>query len=225
MTSRATALLEVLAVTGVAYLTRAALHRFGAGFASGAVATVLALVLATILLRRRGTGWRDLGFRRPSSLGGAALWTVGLLLADMLLVPSLVFVLANALHLPAQRLEAFDQLRGNLTLYLELLVPITWGSAGFGEELLFRGFLMRRLTDALGGTGRAELAAVVGQAILFAFGHAYLGPRGMLNAGVLGLFGALFYLWNGRNLWPLFIAHGLVDSVGLTVLFLGIAHG
>lgn len=212
-------------VTGVAYLTRAALHRFGAGFASGAVATVLALVLATILLRRRGTGWRDLGFRRPSSLGGAALWTVGLLLADMLLVPSLVFVLANALHLPAQRLEAFDQLRGNLPLYLELLVPITWGSAGFGEELLFRGFLMRRLTDALGGTGRAELAAVVGQAILFAFGHAYLGPRGMLNAGVLGLFGALFYLWNGRNLWPLFIAHGLVDSVGLTVLFLGIAHG
>lgn len=222
--SRATALFEVLAVTGIAYLTRAALHHFGAGFASGAVATVIALVVATIFLRSRGTAWRDLGCRRPPSMRIAAIWTLGLFLADMLLVPSLVFVLANALHLPAQRLEAFDQLRGNLALYLELLVPITWGTAGFGEELIFRGFLMRRLTDAFGGTARAELAAVLGQATLFAFGHAYLGPRGMLNAGALGLLGGLCYLWNGRNLWPLFIAHGLVDSVGLTALFLGLAH-
>ena len=222
--SRATALFEVLAVTGIAYLTRAVLHHFGVGFASGAVATVVALVVATTLLWRRGTGWRDLGCRRPPSMPIAAMWTVGLFLVDMLLVPSLVFVLANALHLPAQRLEAFDQLRGNLALYLELLVPITWGSAAFGEELMFRGFLTQRLTDALGGTGRAELVAVVGQAALFAFGHAYLGPRGMLNAGALGLLGGLCYLWSGRNLWPLFIAHGLVDSVGLTVLFLGSAH-
>ena len=154
----------------------------------------------------------------------AAIWTLGLFLADMLLVPSLVFVLANALHLPAQRLEAFDPLRGNLALYLALLVPITWGTAAFGEELIFRGFLVRRLADALGGTARAELAAVVGQATLFAFGHAYLGPRGMLNAGALGLLAGLCYRWNGRNLWPLFIAHGLVDSIGLTVLFLGVAH-
>jgi hypothetical protein len=65
---------------------------------------------------------------------------------------------------------------------------------------------------------------VLGQATLFAFGHAYLGPRGMLNAGALGLLGGLCYLWNGRNLWPLFIAHGLVDSVGLTALFLGLAR-
>ena len=46
--SRATALLEVLAVTVIAYLTRAALQRFGAGFASAAVATtVVALAVAT----------------------------------------------------------------------------------------------------------------------------------------------------------------------------------
>lgn len=224
VTSRTSALLEVLAVTVIAYLTRAALHRLGAGFASGAVATVAALALATFFLRRGGAGWRDLGCRRPSSLSTAAMWTVGLFAADMFLIPPLVFVFANALHLPAQRLDAFDQLRGNRALYLELLVPITWGSAAFGEELIFRGFLTRRLTEALGGTGRAELAAVVGQATLFAFGHAYLGPRGMLNAGALGLLGGLCYRWNGRNLWPLFIAHGLVDSVGLTVLFLGVAH-
>jgi uncharacterized protein len=224
VTLRATAFFEVLAVTAIAYLTRAALHRFGAGFAGGAVATVVALAVATFFLRRRGTGWRDLGCRRPPFMRTAAIWTTGLFLADMLLVPALTSLFANALHLPAQHFEAFNRLRGNLALYLVLLLPITWGSAAFGEELLFRGFLARRLADALGGTGRAELAAVVGQATLFAFGHAYLGPRGMLNAGALGVLAGLCYRWNGRNLWPLFIAHGLVDSIGLTVLFLGVAH-
>jgi hypothetical protein len=32
------------------------------------------------------------------------------------------------------------------------------------------------------------------------------------------------YWANDRNLWPLIIAHGLVDSVSLTVLRLGVAH-
>lgn len=224
VTSRAIALFEVLAVTAVAYLTRAALHRLGAGLGSGAVATVVALAVATLLLRRRGAGWGGLGCQRPPSMRAAAIWAAGLFLADMLLVPVLVSASADALGFPAQRLEVFDQLRGNLVLYLALLIPISWGTAGFGEELIFRGFLTRRLADALGGSGRAELVAVIAQATLFAFGHAYLGPRGMLNAGALGLLGGLCYRWNGRNLWPLFLAHGLVDSIGLTVLFLGAAH-
>jgi uncharacterized protein len=224
VTSRATALLEVVAVIAIGYLTRAALHLFVGGLASGAVATVVVLAVATWLLRRRGTGWSDLGCRRPPSMRTAAIWTAGLLLVYMLLVPALTSMFANALRLPAQRLEVFDQLRGNLVLYLMLLIPITWGTAAFGEELIFRGFLARRLADALGGTGRAELVALVGQATLFGFVHAYLGPRGMLNAGALGLLAGLCFRWNGRNLWPLFIAHGLVDSIGLTVLFLGLAH-
>jgi membrane protease YdiL (CAAX protease family) len=70
----------------------------------------------------------------------------------------------------------------------------------------------------------AETAAAFGQATLFALGHSYLGPRGMLNAGALALVAGLGYRWNGRNLWPLFMAHGLVDSVGLTALYLGVAH-
>lgn len=222
--SRVNALFEVLILTAIAYLTGAALHHFGAGFGSGAGATLVALAVATLLLRRRGVGWRDLGCRRPPLMRVAAIWTAGLFIADMLFIPPLTSMLGNALHLPPQRFEAFSHLRGNLALYLALLIPITWGSAAFGEELLFRGFIVRRLTDALGGTERAELAAVVGQATLFAFGHAYLGPRGMLNAGALGLLAGLCYRWNGRNLWPLFIAHGLVDSIGLTVLFLGLSH-
>jgi uncharacterized protein len=222
--SRNIALLEVSGVAGVEFAIHAILRRLGAGVGVGSLSIIVTLALATWLLRRRGVSWSDLGFRRPQNLGAAAAWAVGLFLVDMLLVPPLISMLSATLGLQRQHLEAFDDLRGNLARYLVLLIPIGWGSAAFGEELIYRGFLTRRLSDALGGTGIAEIAATLGQAVLFALGHSYLGPRGMLNAGALGLVSGLSYRWNGRNLWPLIIAHGLVDSVGITALYFGVAH-
>jgi uncharacterized protein len=224
MNSRTAAMVEVLVVSATAYAVRTVLHRWGAGFSAGAASTILAVLVATWLLRRRGNSWGNLGLRRPARMRSAVLWTVALFFAAMLLVPLVVTAISNALHLPAQQLEVFARLRGNLALYLVLLIPVSWGTAAFGEELVCRGFLQRRLTDAFGGGRGAEMGAVLGQAMLFGLGHAYLGPRGMLNAGALGLLSGLCYQMNGRNLWPLFIAHGLVDTVGMTVLFLGLAH-
>jgi membrane protease YdiL (CAAX protease family) len=225
MSPRIAALLEVLLVSAVAYLSRSLLHRWGAGFAAGAASTMLAVLAATLLLRRRGNSWHELGLRRPARMRSAALWAVALFLAAMLVAPPAVTAIANALGFPPQHLEAFASLRGNLVLYLVLLIPISWGTAAFGEELICRGFILRRLTDAFGGGRAAGIGALLGQATLFGFAHAYLGPRGMLNAGALGLLSGLCYQLNGRNLWPLFVAHGLVDTVGITVLYLGLAHG
>jgi uncharacterized protein len=222
--SRTAALFEALAIVVVGFGARAGLHHLGTGVGGGALSVVVTLALATWLLHRRGLSWSDLGCRRPQHIGTAATWAVGLFLVDMLVIPPLMSMLADAFNLSAQNLEAFADLHDNIRRYLLLLIPIGWGSAAFGEELLYRGFIARRLTDGFGGTVNAETAAAFGQATLFALGHSYLGPRGMLNAGALALVAGLGYRWNGRNLWPLFIAHGLVDSVGITALYLGVAH-
>jgi membrane protease YdiL (CAAX protease family) len=104
-----------------------------------------------------------------------------------------------------------------------MLFPVTWGAAAFGEEMLFRGFMMTRLLAIIGSDGFAARAlAVIGQAALFAAGHAYLGPRGVIAAGLLGVVFSTLYFRNGRNLWPLFIAHGLIDTVSLTLLYFGV---
>jgi uncharacterized protein len=222
---QAAAILEVILVAAFGMATHGLLRHLGAGFVGGGLATLMTAALATWLLRRRALGWRDLGWRRPAHLGLAAAWTLGLFLIAMLLVPLTVTLIANALDLPAQNFSAFADLPGNLARYLVLLIPIAWGTAAFGEELIFRGFIANRLADALGNTKIADTAAVLGQATLFGLAHSYLGPRGMLNAGALGLASGIVYRLNGRNLWPLFIAHGLVDSVGITAIYLGIAHG
>ena len=233
---RAAALLEVVTVVAAGYGTQAVLRVSGVGAGAGALSIVLSLVLATGLLRRRGSGWRDLGLRHPGRIGAAAAWTLGLFAIDMLALMPLMSMLSSALALPAQNLGVFDRVRGDLASYLVLLIPAGWGTAAFGEELLFRGFIMQRLADALGGGRAASSAsgsaavvaaavfAALGQAALFAMAHAYLGPSGMLNAGALGLAASVVYRFNGGNLWPLVIAHGLVDSVGITAIYLGLAH-
>jgi len=222
--SRAAALLEVAAVVILGVLAHRWLRSLQLGVGITSLGTLAMFALATSLLYSRGTDWRDLGFRRPEHLGQALRWSLGLFLVDMLVLPVIVDTVSNALGLPPQQLGAFATLKGNTFEYLVLLLPVSWGIAAFGEELLYRGFIYRRLTDVIGQTSWASTISLLGQTALFALGHAYLGPRGMLNAGALGSVAGLAYLACGRNLWPLIIAHGLVDTVGMTALYLGVAH-
>jgi uncharacterized protein len=216
--------LDVLMIAAVLYGVRLVAHRFGFVANVGSVAIVLAVGVATWLLARRGESWRSIGFVRPPDLGRAAAWTIATFLIVMLL-PVVLEPLSVALALPPQRLERLGDITGSTGRYLVLLIPIGWGTAAFGEELIFRGFLNTRLATAFGGGRAAWAAAAVGQALLFGLVHMYLGPRGVLNTSLIGLVTAVVYLAGGRNLWPVIIAHGLVDTLGLTLLRLGIGHG
>jgi hypothetical protein len=219
--SRSAAFVDVALIVGIGFGLRGVLRLLGTGVIGGSLSILVLWALATRLLARRGTSWRELGFRRPADAGAAAAWALGLLAVDVLVIPQLTAAAGSAFGWPSLQLAAFARLRGNLPLYLLLLIPISWGTAAFGEELIFRGFLARRLAEALGATRPAESLANVVQALLFALGHAYLGPRGMLNAGLLGFAAGLASRLAGRNLWPVIIAHGFVDSIGITALYLG----
>jgi membrane protease YdiL (CAAX protease family) len=102
-----------------------------------------------------------------------------------------------------------------------MFLIIAWTSAGFGEEMLFRGFFLTRLEGLLGKTRLALMLAVVLQAMLFGLSHYKQGPSGILVTGMIGLVFGTFYA-RGRNLWPLIIAHGLMDAVSLVGLYAGV---
>ncbi len=220
-TERLTAFAEAAFIAVLVWGLHALLHSLGASVALGASATIFTLAVCTWLLRRRGERWRDLGLDRPIPWRRTLLWTIGLFAASMLMPGLLARPLADSLGFAPQRLEAFAAIRGHLGMYLLLLIPVGWGAAGFGEELIYRGFLFGRLAQALGGAQLAQAGALLLQAGLFALGHSYLGPRGMLNAGLLGLLSGAAYIANGRMLWPLVFAHAAVDTSGLTALYLG----
>ena len=57
--------------------------------------------------------------------------------------------------------------------------------------------------------------------ILFGYGHYYKGPAGIVDSGVAGLILGAAYLLSGRNLWASIIAHGFIDTFGVTVVYFG----
>jgi len=187
---------------------------------AGTWAIGAALVAAAWRFNASGLRWGDLGWRR-----GRPAWRLPLAVLAMLVLVTtanvlLVTPLGDAFGWPQQDLSRFQALRGDATMLVGVLL-LTWVSAAIGEELLFRGVLLTRLEAALGGGRLAEGSAVAIQAMLFAAGHAYLGLRGVATALAVGLVFGAAYVLNGRNLVPLVLAHGLIDTISLVAIYSG----
>ena len=103
-----------------------------------------------------------------------------------------------------------------MVMYLWFLLPISWGSAAIGEEMLARGFLLYRLE---GMTNTA--AAVLLQAAIFGVAHFYQGLAGILTTFTVGLVLGVVYVKCGRSLLPAIIAHGVIDTIAMTALYFG----
>jgi membrane protease YdiL (CAAX protease family) len=140
--------------------------------------------------------------------------------ASALLVTWVITPLSDAEHWARMSLSRFSGLPGN-TLSLVGWLAIAWTTAAIGEEILFRGFLLTKIAAALGGSRTAIGAAVMAQAVLFGVGHTYMGLRGVLTSGSVGLIYGIVYLLNGRNLVSLILTHGLTDSLSLIAIYVG----
>lgn len=79
-------------------------------------------------------------------------------------------------------------------------------SAGFAEEVVFRGYLQRQLAAY---TGHLPVAMLL-QASVFAVAHGYQGGRNCLVIGAFGVLFSLLSLWR-RSLRPGILAHAWTD--------------
>lgn len=96
------------------------------------------------------------------------------------------------------------------------VIAVAWFAAGFGEEMIWRGFLTDRLERLKGLAGNAW-AIIAIQAFLFALPHAYQSWTGILVTGGVGLLLGWLRLKTATNLWPLIVAHALVDTISMTL--------
>lgn len=188
--------------------------------ALGLAGVMAALGLCWMLLRLRGGRWRDLGLRRPRSWPATLLLSLGGVAAIHLGIMRGIAPLVQRWTGPPD-ISRFDGLRGNgAALILGLITA--WTLAAFGEEMVFRGYLLNRLAAFFGGKRLGWGAAVVLSSLVFGAGHAYQGPAGMILTAGVGVLYALAYLLTGRNLWAPILIHGLYDSFAFIVLFAGL---
>jgi hypothetical protein len=180
---------------------------------------VLVLIGAVSCAVRRQSP-KTIGYRRPASWRSTA--AVALAVAVALQVFSIVVVDPLAIRFTGQTadLSDFEPVVGNITL-MAIYLLVIWSFAAFGEEFAYRGYLLRRTIDALGGSSRGAVAAVVLCGALFGIGHFYQGPVGMIDSSVSGLVFGTLYVKSGGNLWPSTLAHGLTDTLALVLIATG----
>lgn len=212
---------DLVAVVAVLVIVKQSLLPFTQLYA-GPISTLSAMILATILLRRRGSSWSDLGFRWPKSWVNTAGLTA-LSMVAFVVCTQAMGLLADHFFEDVGTGTRFDHIEGNVQAYIVIMV-LVWTHGSFFEELLFRAFAITKTSQFLGGGWPADIAALLLSSAFFGYRHAYYqGIHGALVTGAAGFaFGAL-YLWFGRsNLLPLIFAHGIFNTLGQTFRFLGI---
>lgn len=113
--------------------------------------------------------------------------------------------------------SAFASIEGHAGLYSEWLFKM-WISAALGEELLFRAFTFSQLKRLIPDK---NIIAVIISAIMFCIPHLYQGIAGLLSTFVFGIAFGLIYL-KFKNIWINIIVHGLIDTIFLTLSYLGL---
>ena len=171
-------------------------------------------IAAIFLWMRAGRAWSSLGVVLPG--------TARLVVSAAIIVLIVALAAKQTRSVNRATRERRDALRPQLA-YVEYLLPhsgneLRWFialsiTAGFCEELLYRGFLLWLLAAYI-GTALAALAGVV----LFGVLHLYQGRQGAVKAGVAGAIMTLIYFGTGW-LFPAMVVHALIDVSGGLVGF------
>ncbi len=174
------------------------------------------LVIAIWRMKVRNVTWKELGLRKPDNfgktLGISALilaTTIVLLIAFNILVDYLPFSLA-ADNSSESSVSKFGNLKGNWVHFF-LIIPFILLESML-EELLDRGFLMNWIEKLFSSTSFATVIAVILQAAIFGFRHSNDFSERSITVAIIGLIMGIAYVKFGRNLWPLIIAHCVLNA-------------
>jgi membrane protease YdiL (CAAX protease family) len=186
--------------------------------------TPFLLALGWLSLRMRGLHWRDVGLERfrswPMTLVVGVAVGVGMELLDLLVTkPMQVRFLGGP-----PDISAFRPMVGNLKLAL-LGWAATWTLAAFGEELVWRGYLLNRVAGLFRNTPAGWVVSLILVSAVFGASHGYQGAVGMIQEGFAGLLLGVVYLACGRNLAVPIVAHGITDSIDVLLVFTGLYPG
>jgi membrane protease YdiL (CAAX protease family) len=182
------------------------------------------LALAWLSLALRGIRWRDLGvtagpaWRRWLLVGlvaGVAMEGLELFVTQPVLTP---------LTGQGPDLSDFAILKANVLLYVAA-IGLTWTLAAVGEELVWRGWILNRLRDLFGPGRGSWTAALVLMSAAFGLAHADQGITGVIENTLNGAMLGGLYLAAGRNLIAPVVAHGVTDTIDVSLIFAGVYPG
>jgi membrane protease YdiL (CAAX protease family) len=177
------------------------------------------LAVAWVSLHLRRLRWRDVGFRLyrdwPTTLAIGVAAGIAMEMLELFFTQPLLVRITGQLP----DLSAFSRVAGNVR-WLAVSLALTWTLFAFGEELIFRGYLMDRIAGLLGRTARGWAVALFTASLVFGLSHFQQGITGVSENFLDGIILGALYLKLGGNLAVPIVAHGVTDTLDFVLLFL-----
>jgi membrane protease YdiL (CAAX protease family) len=203
-------IMVVAAVSGLAFfLEDIAVAQGWLPLGEGArgVSAVLGGAFAAVgVVLARGGSLADLGFKQPERWAIVFYQAAAVLVAFVAVQTLVPLLISLFMTVPEPDMSKYGDMSGDLraAITMALILVLT---ASIPEEIIYRGFLIGRLSDIFGQTPRGAIMTVGVQSLIFGSIHYQWGIGGVIMTLLMGLVWGTAYLMCGRNIWVVIFAH------------------
>jgi len=129
-------------------------------------------------------------------------------------------IMANITGIPeAADHNVYNYISDNFGLLLLSLVGVYIVSS-FGEEIVYRAFLINRISALGADTKTTRMVAILISSVIFGLAHYSWGPMGIIQTTFMGLALGCSYVYLKRKIWVLIIAHAYMDTILMVQMYL-----
>lgn len=184
------------------------------------LANIVMLFLVWLGLKLRGQGWEHFGLSSKYINLRSFLFSFLVFIAAVCAFVIGSIIMANITGIPESAdMSQYNYLQGNLPMLLAALLAIFIVSS-FGEEVIYRGFLITRISEFGGDTKKWLYTAVIISSIIFGLVHFEWGIMGIIQTAFMGLALAIAFILLKRNLIVLIFAHAYMDAILMIQMYL-----
>ncbi|SFU18832.1 hypothetical protein SAMN04489724_0044 [Algoriphagus locisalis] len=118
--------------------------------------------------------------------------------------------------------SSMRHLEGDLPTTVVWLL-IVWATAAFGEEIIFRGYLMRQFVKFFGESKISLVINILIFSSFFGYMHMQQGITGQIVAASTGSLLCIIFYLRKYDLWFNIMVHGFFNTLGMLSFYFGIA--
>ncbi|GAA5021158.1 hypothetical protein GCM10011506_03290 [Marivirga lumbricoides] len=120
-------------------------------------------------------------------------------------------------------LSQLADLEGDLPTTL-IWLGVVWATAAFGEEIIFRGFLMRQFVKFFGDSKISIAINILIICGFFGYMHMQQGITGQLVAASTGALLSIIFYKRNYDLWFTIMVHGFFNTLGILSFYFGLVQ-
>jgi len=188
----------------------------------GAFVIISVVLISIFILKKRSLSLGQIGLKKVAINNSffREVITVSILIFS---VQALGLLVIGFLIGTPESGTAIDNQPETLIGFLLDIVFNVWLITAIGEEFIFRGIILNRLRALFNNENNKSTIYLVSglQATWFGLAHQSQGISGILITGLIGFaLGVYVIKFSKFGLWPLIVAHGVVDTAVLTIFFI-----